>query len=69
MFKNHLNRISKEDVQILRKERDRLLDKLSEMEAETISGRIKANKMQEKVEALNLVKHRYHIHNYYPDYS
>lgn len=56
MFKNHLNRISKEDVQILRKERDRLLDKLSEMEAETISGRIKANKIQEEVEALNLVK-------------
>lgn len=56
MFKNHLNRISKEDVQILRKERDRLLDKLSEMEAETITGRIKANKMQEEVEALNLVK-------------
>lgn len=56
MFKNHLNRISKEDVQILRKERDRLLDKLSEMEAETISGRIKANKMQEEVQALHLVK-------------
>lgn len=57
MFKINLaNRISKGDVQILRKERDRLLDKLSEMEAETIAGRIKANKMQDEMDALHLVK-------------
>lgn len=55
-FLNQLERLSKEDVQILRKERDHLLDKLAEMEAETISGRIKTNKLQDKLDSLGLAK-------------
>uniref|UniRef100_A0A182S7I5 Uncharacterized protein n=1 Tax=Anopheles maculatus TaxID=74869 RepID=A0A182S7I5_9DIPT len=42
------------NVQILRKERDRLLDKLSEYEAEMIAGRIHSAKMQDEVEKLTL---------------
>ena len=56
MFKNQMDRLSKEDIQILRKERDRLLEKLMEMETETLAGRIKASKMTDEVEALQLVK-------------
>lgn len=56
MFQLELNRLNKEDMQMLRKERDRLLDKLAEMEAETIAGRIKTNRMEDEVAALNLVK-------------
>lgn len=56
MFQLELNRLNNEDMQILRKERDRLLDKLAEMEAETISGRIKTHQMEDEVNALNLVK-------------
>lgn len=55
-FHKQLNRLSKDDVQILRKERDRLLDKLSEMEAETISGRIKVTDMQDEIASLCLAK-------------
>ncbi|GBP10239.1 hypothetical protein EVAR_73020_1 [Eumeta japonica] len=49
-------KLNKEDLQQLRKERDRLLDKLAEMEAETLTGRIKATKMSEQVEELIAVK-------------
>lgn len=56
MFQHHLNRINKEDIQILRKERDRLLDKLAEMEAETLAGRIKSNKMEYEVKTLQMLK-------------
>lgn len=56
MFQHHLNRINKEDIQILRKERDRLLDKLAEMEAETLAGRIKTNKMEYEVKTLQMLK-------------
>lgn len=55
-FQNQLERCNNDDVQILRKERDRLLDKLSEMEAETLSGRIKSSKMRDEVDALNSAK-------------
>uniref|UniRef100_U5EDY3 Putative javelin-like protein n=1 Tax=Corethrella appendiculata TaxID=1370023 RepID=U5EDY3_9DIPT len=55
-IQNQLDRVNKEDVQILRKERDRLLDKLTEYEAETISERIKQSKMQDEVDNLYLVK-------------
>lgn len=51
-FSKHLEIISKEDVQILRKERDHLLDKFSEMEAENLSGRIHTSKMQDQIDAL-----------------
>lgn len=56
MFQVHLNRINKEDIQILRKERDRLLDKLAEMEAETLAGRIKSNKLEYEVKNLMMLK-------------
>ncbi|XP_075147712.1 javelin-like isoform X2 [Haematobia irritans] len=55
-FREHVERLNKEDLQQLRKERDRLLDKLAEMEAETLTGRIKATKMSEQVEELTKVK-------------
>ncbi|XP_073814625.1 javelin-like isoform X3 [Musca autumnalis] len=55
-FREHVERLNKEDILQLRKERDRLLDKLAEMEAETLTGRIKATKMSEQVEELIKVK-------------
>lgn len=55
-FREHVERLNKEDLQQLRRERDRLLDKLAEMEAETLTGRIKAAKMSEQVEELINVK-------------
>uniref|UniRef100_A0A182PW03 Uncharacterized protein n=1 Tax=Anopheles epiroticus TaxID=199890 RepID=A0A182PW03_9DIPT len=45
------------NVQILRRERDRLLDKLSEYEAEKIAGRIQAAKMQDELDKLTLTLH------------
>lgn len=48
--------VNKDDVQIIRKERDRLFDKLSEYEAEAIASRIRASKMQDKVDALASAK-------------
>lgn len=56
MFQLELNRINKEDIQLLRKDRDRLLDKLAEMEAETIAARIKSTRVEDEMKALNLVK-------------
>lgn len=47
-------------VQILRQERDRLLDKLSTYEAETVAGRIRAAKMQDEVEMLTLTVRKLH---------
>uniref|UniRef100_A0A1A9WU60 Uncharacterized protein n=1 Tax=Glossina brevipalpis TaxID=37001 RepID=A0A1A9WU60_9MUSC len=55
-FREHVERLNKEDIKQLRKERDRLLDKLAEMEAETLTGRIKAAKMNDQVEELINVK-------------
>ncbi|KFB49046.1 hypothetical protein ZHAS_00017058 [Anopheles sinensis] len=42
------------NVQILRNERDRLLDKLSAYEAETFAGRIREAKMHDELETLTL---------------
>lgn len=56
MFQLELNRINSEDMHLLRKDRDRLLDKLAEMEAETVAGRIRTNQMKDEVNALHLVK-------------
>lgn len=58
-FSKHLETISKEDVQILRKERDHLLDKFSEMEAENLSGRIHTSKMQDQIDVL--IKTKYEL--------
>lgn len=56
MFQKQLDRLSKEDVQILRKERDRLLEKLVEMETATLADRIKTSQLGNEVETLQLVK-------------
>lgn len=56
MFQKQLDRLSKEDVQILRKERDRLLEKLVEMETATLADRIKTSQLGNEVETLTLVK-------------
>lgn len=56
MFQLELNRINAEDMVVLRKDRDRLLDKLAEMEAEVVAGRIRTNQMEDDVNTLNLVK-------------
>lgn len=56
LFQLELNTIGNEDMNLLRKERDRLLDKLAEMEAETVAGRIRTNRMESEVNALHLVK-------------
>ncbi|KAJ6637282.1 Translocon-associated protein subunit delta, partial [Pseudolycoriella hygida] len=56
MFHSQLDRLSKDDVHALRAERDRLLNKLSEMEAETRTGRLKVDMMQDELEALHSVK-------------
>ncbi|XP_058444401.1 uncharacterized protein LOC131426022 isoform X2 [Malaya genurostris] len=58
-FQNQLlvDAVNKDDVQILRKERDRLFDKLSEYEAEAIANRIRTSKMQDEVDALASAKH------------
>lgn len=56
-FSKHLEIISKEDIQILRKERDHLIDKFSEMEAENLSSRIHTSKMQDQIDALNTKKY------------
>lgn len=55
-FREQVERLNREDIKQLRKERDRLLDKLAEMEAETLTGRIKAAKMNDQVEGLITVK-------------
>ncbi|XP_065076473.1 serine-rich adhesin for platelets-like isoform X2 [Ochlerotatus camptorhynchus] len=57
-FQNQLlvDIVNKDDVQILRKERDRLFDKLSEFETEAIASRIRTSKMQDEVDALALAK-------------
>lgn len=56
LFQLELNKINNEDINMLRKERDCLLDKLAEMEAETVAGQIRTNQMQGEVNALHLVK-------------
>ncbi|XP_059612430.1 uncharacterized protein LOC132258906 isoform X2 [Phlebotomus argentipes] len=55
-FQKQLDRVGKEDVQLLRKERDRLLDKLAEVEAENLSGRIKSTSLEDQMSALSLAK-------------
>lgn len=56
IFREHVERINRDDIKQLRRERDRLLDKLAEMEAETLTGRIKTAKMSAEVEELTNIK-------------
>lgn len=48
--------MSKEDVQILRKERDHLMDKMGDMEAEFLASRIKESKLHEQLKGLQHTK-------------
>lgn len=56
-FHNALYHASPEDIMQLRKERDMLLDRLAEMEAEVLAGRIHTSRLQEDLENLLAAKH------------
>ena len=55
-FQSQLNFMSKENVQLLRKERDHLMDKMGDMEAEFLSSRIKESKLHEQLKELQQTK-------------
>jgi hypothetical protein len=55
-FQSQLNFMRKEDVQLLRKERDHLMDKMGDMEAEFLARRIKESSLQEKLRELQQTK-------------
>ncbi|XP_055696688.1 uncharacterized protein LOC129797858 isoform X2 [Lutzomyia longipalpis] len=55
-FQKQLDRVGKEDVQLLRKERDRLLDKLVEMEAENVFERRRSTNLEDQINSLTLAK-------------
>jgi hypothetical protein len=55
-FQSQLNFMSKENVQILRKERDHLMDKVGDMEAEFLASRIKESKIQDQLKELQQTK-------------
>lgn len=55
-FQSQMNFMSKENVQILRKERDNLMDKMGDMEAEFLASRIKESKLHEQLKELQLTK-------------
>uniref|UniRef100_A0A1B0CSH4 Uncharacterized protein n=1 Tax=Lutzomyia longipalpis TaxID=7200 RepID=A0A1B0CSH4_LUTLO len=55
-FQKQLDRVGKEDVQLLRKERDQLLDKLVEMEAENVFERRRSTNLEDQINSLTLAK-------------
>lgn len=55
-FQSQMNFMSKENVQILRKERDHLMDKMGDMEAEFLASRIKESKLHEQLQDLQRTK-------------
>lgn len=55
-FQSQLNFMSKENVQILRKERDHLMDKTGDMEEEFLASRIKESKLHEQLKELQRTK-------------
>lgn len=55
-FQKQLSRLSKDDVQILRKERDRLLERLSDLQTDTVTDRMKIASMQAEISGLCLSK-------------
>lgn len=55
-FQSQLNIIKKEDVQELRKERDHLMEKLGDMEAEIIASRINETKLKDRLKELQETK-------------
>lgn len=56
-FKRVLFRASAEDVRQLRQERDILLDRVAEMEAEVLASRVHTSRLQEDLENLLATKH------------
>lgn len=48
--------MSKENVQLLRKERDNLMDKMGDMEAEFLASRIKDSTIHEQLKELQQTK-------------
>ncbi|XP_070507505.1 putative uncharacterized protein DDB_G0277255 isoform X2 [Chironomus tepperi] len=55
-FQSQLNYMKKDDVQILRKERDHLMDKMGDMEAEVLASRIKESKLQDLLNEMRQTK-------------
>lgn len=55
-FQSQMNFMRKEDVQILRKERDHLMDKMGDFEAEILANRIKESKLQDQINDLHQTK-------------
>ncbi|XP_055377445.1 putative uncharacterized protein DDB_G0282129 [Condylostylus longicornis] len=62
VLQEYVDKLNKDDVQLLRKERDELLDKLAEMEAETLTGKIKMTKMENEVDELTKIKRELEEH-------
>lgn len=56
-FRQVLFHASADDVRQLRKERDLLLDRVAEMEAEVLAGRVHTSRLQEDLENLLATKH------------
>lgn len=56
-FHDVLCHATPEDIVRLRKERDMLLDRLAEMEAEVLAGRVHTSRLQEDLENLLTAKH------------
>lgn len=56
-FRRFLFHVSADDVRQLRKERDLLLDRVAEMEAEVLAGRVHTSRLQEDLENLLATKH------------
>jgi hypothetical protein len=55
-FQSQLNYMRKEDVQLLRKERDHLMDKMGDMEAEVLANRIRESQLHEQMKELQQTK-------------
>lgn len=55
-FQSQMNFMRKEDVQLLRKERDNLMDKMGDFEAEILANRIKESKLQDQIMDLQQTK-------------
>jgi hypothetical protein len=55
-FQSQMNFMRKEDVQLLRKERDHMMDKLGDFEAELLASRIKESTLQDQIKDLQQMK-------------
>lgn len=55
-FQSQMNFMRKEDVQLMRKERDHMMDKMGDFEAELLASRIKESKLQDQINDLQQTK-------------